>query len=97
MTGQRLREIHKKIFPDILFLMETKNTSEFVLQHLLWMGYDSHHFVLPSSTGAGGLALFWKHNIEMEVLSSCQHYIDAKVTAKGCSFFSTFLYGESDR
>lgn len=97
MTGQRLREIHKKISPDVLFLMETKNPSEFVLQHLEWMGYASNFLVPPLSPGSGGLALFWKQNIEIEIVSSCQHFINTKVTAKGKSFFSTFLYGEPDR
>lgn len=82
MTGQRLRDIRKKIFPDKLFLMETKNPSEYVSENLQWMGYSSHHLVPPHAPGAGGLALFWKQNIEVEVVQSNQHYIDTKVKAK---------------
>lgn len=97
MTVHRLRDIRKKIFPDILFLMETKNDSEFVLQNLQWMDYSSNFLVAPHSQGAGGLALFWKQSVEVEIIYSDQHYIDAKIKAKGRWFYATFLYGEPDR
>lgn len=97
ITIRRLRDIRQQIFPDIFFLMETKNDDEHVLNTFNWMGYDSHVLVSPHSPNAGGLALFWKQNIEMEILSTCQHFIDTKITAKGKSFYATFLYGEPDR
>lgn len=97
MTIQRLKEIRKKIFPDLLFLMETKKPSETVLSSLQWLDYPSKNLVDPLSLGAGGLALFWKNNIEVEIISSCIHFIDTKIKAKGRSFYSTFLYGEPDR
>jgi len=84
------------IFPDLLFLMETMNPSEVVLQKLNWMGYTSHLLVPPHSPGSGGLALFWKAHLVVEVISSCKNFIDTKIIAKGRSFFSTFLYGEPD-
>ncbi|KAG7572582.1 Reverse transcriptase domain [Arabidopsis suecica] len=96
ITVRRLRDIYQKISPEILFLMETKNSDEMVLNKLDWMGYDSHVLVSPSSPGSGGLALFWKQSVEVETLYSCQNYIDTKITAKGRSFFATFLYGEPD-
>lgn len=97
MTVQRIREIRKSVFPDLFFLMETKNNSETVLQLLHGLDYPSHHLEPPLSPGSGGLALFWKSNVEVEIISTCQHFIDTKIKAKGRSFFSTFLYGEPDR
>jgi len=35
--------------------------------------------------------------VELEILSSCLHYIDTKITTKGKSFYATFMYGEPDR
>ena len=63
--------------------METKNSSETVFQLLTGIDYPSHHLVPPPSPGAGGLALFWKQNVEVEVISSSQHFIDTKIKAKG--------------
>ena len=97
MTVQRIREIRKKIFPDLLFIMETKNPTTTVLNLLQGLNYPSHHLVEPHSPGAGGLALFWKNNIEVEILSSCPHFIDTRIKAKGREFYATFLYGEPDR
>lgn len=77
--------------------METKNNSDAVLQSLHWLDYPSHHLVPPHSPGAGGLALFWKQSIEVEIINETHQFIDTRIKAKGRYFFSTFLYGEPDR
>ena len=77
--------------------METKNPVESVLNSLNWMNYKSHFLIPPHSPGGGGLALLWKQELEVTILSSCQNYIDTKIKAAGKSFFATFLYGEPDR
>ncbi|KAL1208842.1 hypothetical protein V5N11_010520 [Cardamine amara subsp. amara] len=77
--------------------METKNPDDFVLSTFSWMGYASQHLVSPISPGAGGLALFWKQELEVEVLLSCPNFIDTRIKAEGRSFYATFLYGEPDR
>uniref|UniRef100_A0A1J3II32 Endonuclease/exonuclease/phosphatase domain-containing protein n=1 Tax=Noccaea caerulescens TaxID=107243 RepID=A0A1J3II32_NOCCA len=59
--------------------------------------YPFHAFVSPHSRGGGGLALFWKQDVDLEILSFCKDYFDTKVSINSISFFSTFVYGEPDR
>lgn len=43
---------------------------------------------------SGGLALFWKNNFEVEVLSSSSRVIDTKIKAGSRSFYISFVYGD---
>lgn len=43
--------------------------------------------------GAGGLALFWRNDLNLQVLSSSQNHIDTKIAYKNLTFYSTFVYG----
>ncbi|CAA7044705.1 unnamed protein product [Microthlaspi erraticum] len=94
---RRLRGIRSSIRPDILFLTETKNHDDVVLQTLQCEEYTSHHLVPPHSPGGGGLALFWKQELEIEILFTCQNFIDTHINAEGESFYTTFVYGEPDQ
>lgn len=76
--------------------METKKPDTYVLNVFKWMGYASHCIVPPHSPAGGGLALFWKQDIHVEILSTNQNYIDTAITYKKDKFLATFLYGESD-
>lgn len=93
MTVRRLREIHKDISPDILFLAETKNKDDFIFRELDWMGFQSK-FTVPPEGLSGGLALFWKEGIDLSVLSSSPNYIDTSLTYQGIFSNVTFIYGE---
>lgn len=77
--------------------METKNPDEVVLKKLQWSNFSNHLLISPHSPGGGGLALYWKQHIELEVLSSCHNFIDTIIKAEGKTFHTTFLYGEPDR
>lgn len=59
-TNQRLREVKKKYFSDILFLSEIKDPCTTVQKSLELMGYEHNMTIEPHSAGLGGLALFWK-------------------------------------
>lgn len=93
MTVQRLKDLNKKCSPNIIFISETKNQSEMVLKEFEPLMLNSHFLVPPSSPGAGGLALFWKEDVDVQILSSNQNFIDTLISFKGVSFYSTFVYG----
>lgn len=37
------------------------------------MNFSAHHLVPPHSPGGGGLALLWKHEVEVTILYSCNN------------------------
>ncbi|KAL0799970.1 hypothetical protein Bca101_055145 [Brassica carinata] len=92
LTVPRIRELKKTLFPDIIFLMETKNQDDFVLSKLQFL--DSyHHLTVPPIGLSGGLALFWKEDVALTVLETNAHYIDTKLKVKDSEFHITFIYG----
>ncbi|CAA7045270.1 unnamed protein product [Microthlaspi erraticum] len=76
--------------------METKNEEEEINKFIPLTDYASKMFVPPNSPGSGGLKLYWKQEIHVQILSSCKSYIDSEISYKGIPFFSTFIYGEPD-
>ncbi|WZY87458.1 hypothetical protein YC2023_044193 [Brassica napus] len=82
----------RSLAPDILFLMETKNQDDFVLSELQSLGFD-HHFTVPPIGLSGGLALFWKTDLSLDILEASAHYIDTKIKVKSYDFHVTFIYG----
>lgn len=76
--------------------METKNPDPFVLKELDFLGTDHRHLVPPERPNSGGLALFWKQDINLQILSSSKNVIDTLISHKGSSFFASFIYGNPD-
>ncbi|MGS7457214.1 endonuclease/exonuclease/phosphatase family protein, partial [Mycobacterium tuberculosis] len=66
-TIRHLKEMRRSHFPDILFLMETKNSDDFIVQIHGWLGYDNFRIVEPEGL-SGGLAIFWKNILDIEIL-----------------------------
>lgn len=96
-TVQRLREIVRDISPDIIFLMETKNSKDFVLEKFENLDYEYYELVSPTGHGAGGLALLWKQDIKLDVLDANANVIDTSIKVEGKSFFASFVYADTDR
>ena len=70
--------------------METKNSSEMILQRLEQLNYDHHYLVPPTGHGAGGLALFWKQNVVLDIISADANCIETSIRFEGRKFFSSF-------
>ena len=92
-----MKEISKSFDPDIIFLIETKNPDEFVMKKLESLRYEHHHLVSPTGHGAGGLALLWKHELNLNVLDSNAHVIDTFISFEGKQFYSSFVHGSTDK
>lgn len=92
LTVPRLKEIRLEYSPNILFLMETKNQDDVVFHVFQSMGFVNN-FTVPPQGLSGGLALFWKEDVLLEVLSSSKNFIDVKLQFQRSESFITFTYG----
>lgn len=92
-TDRHLRALRRKYFPDLLFLMETKQKFEYISGLRKRLGYD--HVITVEPVGlSGGLAVMWKDSYQVVVLSSDKRIIDLKVTCGASSFFLSCVYGD---
>uniref|UniRef100_A0A8R7TP82 Endonuclease/exonuclease/phosphatase domain-containing protein n=1 Tax=Triticum urartu TaxID=4572 RepID=A0A8R7TP82_TRIUA len=94
-----LLDLQKREDPDILFLSETKMDGR-RMEKFKWMLGMSNMVVRACEGKSGGLALFWKKEIRMELHNYSRYHIDAEVIEKdGFKWLFTGIYGEpsSDR
>ena len=89
----RLREMRKEHFPDILFLMETKQGRDELVDLQEWLGYDRVMTVNPNGF-SGGLALLWKSSVNISFKYVDKHLVDFAVQMGNESFYISCIYGE---
>ena len=70
-----LLDIQKQEAPDILFLSETKHDGKW----LRWKLEMPNFVTVDSVRTSGGLALFWRRGIEVEVKSFSKYHIDSVI------------------
>ena len=92
-TVRFLRELRRKHYPDFIFLMETKQKSDYMLGLKKQLGYD-HLFTVEPEGLSGGLAVMWKDSYQVAVLSSDKIIIDLKVAFGSSFFFMSCVYGD---
>ncbi|CAL1383060.1 unnamed protein product [Linum trigynum] len=92
-----MKSLLQQVSPQVVFLMETKQTKEEnkVLQKELGFEEgDSYSAVVSPRNRAGGLSIWWKDGIQLEVMSITQNLIDVKITDENVGVWRfTGIYG----
>ncbi|KAF9603180.1 hypothetical protein IFM89_034513 [Coptis chinensis] len=79
--------------PDILFLSETKASSQSIAFLIQQLNYP-HHFSVPPIHTAGGLCLLWKFGINLSILSNSTNSITTEIkNDPHQSWIACFFYG----
>lgn len=94
LTIQKLRELIRSHAPSVVFLMETKQGSYRVNGLRRRFGYSKGLVVDPCGL-SGGLALWWRLDVDVNVLSSSKNVIDTVLLLKdrNTSVRVTWVYG----
>lgn len=73
-----LMEMVKKYSSSIIFLIETRSKEGF-LKKLCSKLQTDNVFIVPRTNTGGGLALYWRNSIDLNVVDSSPTYIDVVV------------------
>ncbi|KAJ1295804.1 hypothetical protein BS78_01G250800 [Paspalum vaginatum] len=90
-----LLDLQKKDAPDLLFLSETKHGKKW-MEWCRWRLEMPNMMVKDSIGASGGLALFWKKEVDLPVKSLSKYHIDAiRKEEDGFEWRFTGIYEES--
>lgn len=97
LTFPCAKEVIRLHSPSIVFLCETKNSSKYMRRFMRKMGYDDIAVVDPVGK-AGGLAVMWKHDIQIENVLCTECSIEIKILDRkvGLSWWGVFVYGSTN-
>ena len=94
-TIKEIRDFVRVNAASILCVVETQVHKTRVEGLANTLGYDSA-FAVSSSGRSGGLGIFWKNDINIEILPYSQYHIDAVVSAPAMEKWRlTCVYGEA--
>ena len=96
-TVGALREYVRRWDPKVVFLSETKMKINRMKRVKEKINFANGFHVQREGKG-GGLAMFWRKEMNLEIKSFSQHHIDAVVTEEGTGFMwrITGFYGHSE-
>ena len=82
--------------PKLVFLMETKANKPILERVGRWIQFTNLFFV-PRINSSGGLALYWKSDLDVDVQSFSNHHIDAFINhGVDDAWRFTSFYGDPD-
>lgn len=93
LTVLSLGDLLRKLRPEVIFLSETKGSSQSV--EYLKRKWNLNGVGVSSVGLSGGLALLWRKNVHVSLVSYSSNHIDARVRleADGNEFRCTGIYG----
>lgn len=96
-TIRALRDLVSQYTPRLLFLCETKARQQKMKNLCNLLAFD-HVLTVDAIGRSGGLALFWKNTIDVQLISCCKNFIHVLVNINdmGLSCYFTGVYGEPD-
>lgn len=77
LTVQELRALKAQEWPNMVFLMETKNKVMIIDKIRRKLNFQ-HMFIEPPMGIAGGLVLMWKDEADVTINSSSKEYMDVE-------------------
>jgi len=92
LTQSRLFRLNRIYKYDILFLIETLNQCDVLHKLACDLGF-SNVITQPPNGRSGGLALMWKNNVSLSLISQDERIIDTFVTYNNKSFYLSCVYG----
>ncbi|XP_062028816.1 uncharacterized protein LOC133744789 [Rosa rugosa] len=95
LTVQKLGELIRSHSPSVVFLCETKQSCFKVNNLRRHLKFNKGITFKPSRNSSGGLALWWRPEVKVEVISTGKHLIDTMINFSNlnASIRFTFFYG----